>query len=250
MLDVHPPHAPTHTWKDFFIHIATIVIGLIIAVGLEQAVEALHNRHLREDLREQLDEQNTFDRKYVQTDIKLAEAYLDWATTESTALRTSRPAAPLHLSRLPLGEFLFPDTGVWLSAKDNGRTGLLLPIEQVWYSDLYRMEQRSFAPGIGALDRLHAALSALDQVLLDDGIAGPDLDLGGFTAGQRTDCAKALTLVLESSRNLERELVVYDAANGFLFRDHNRWDDNYDYLQIREQDYAAHPRSGYIFAPK
>ncbi len=34
MLDVHPPHAPTHTWKDFFIHIATIVIGLIIAVGL------------------------------------------------------------------------------------------------------------------------------------------------------------------------------------------------------------------------
>jgi hypothetical protein len=46
MLDVHPPHAPTHTWKDFFIHIATIVVGLIIAVGLEQSVEALH--HLRE----------------------------------------------------------------------------------------------------------------------------------------------------------------------------------------------------------
>jgi hypothetical protein len=34
MLDVHPPHNPTHTWRDFFIHIATIVIGLIIAVGL------------------------------------------------------------------------------------------------------------------------------------------------------------------------------------------------------------------------
>ena len=22
MLDVHLPHAPAHTWKDFFIHIA------------------------------------------------------------------------------------------------------------------------------------------------------------------------------------------------------------------------------------
>jgi hypothetical protein len=45
MLDVHPPHAPTHTWKDFFIHIATIVIGLLIAVGLEQTIEYFHHRH-------------------------------------------------------------------------------------------------------------------------------------------------------------------------------------------------------------
>jgi len=35
MLDVHPPHASTHTWRDFFIHIATICIGLLIAVDLE-----------------------------------------------------------------------------------------------------------------------------------------------------------------------------------------------------------------------
>jgi hypothetical protein len=37
MLDVHVPH-PTHTWKDFFIHIATIVGDLLIAVGVEQLV--------------------------------------------------------------------------------------------------------------------------------------------------------------------------------------------------------------------
>ena len=42
MLDVHPPHNPTHTWRDFFIHIATIVIGLLIAIGLEQSVEAFY----------------------------------------------------------------------------------------------------------------------------------------------------------------------------------------------------------------
>jgi hypothetical protein len=44
MLDVHPPHRPTHTCKDFFIHIAIIVVGLLIAVGIEQTVEAIH-RH-------------------------------------------------------------------------------------------------------------------------------------------------------------------------------------------------------------
>jgi hypothetical protein len=31
VLDVHMPHA-THTWKDFLIHIATISVGLLIAV--------------------------------------------------------------------------------------------------------------------------------------------------------------------------------------------------------------------------
>jgi hypothetical protein len=56
MLDVHPPHRPTHTWKDFFIHIATIAVGLLIAIGLEQTVEYLHHRHQLHDLHNQLHE--------------------------------------------------------------------------------------------------------------------------------------------------------------------------------------------------
>jgi hypothetical protein len=54
MLEVHPPHAPTHTWPDFFIHIATIVLGLLIAIGLEQSVEAIHHRHQRNELTEHM----------------------------------------------------------------------------------------------------------------------------------------------------------------------------------------------------
>ena len=57
MLDVHPPHSPTHTWKDFFIHIATIVVGLLIAVGLEQTVEVIHHHHQRDEARERLVEE-------------------------------------------------------------------------------------------------------------------------------------------------------------------------------------------------
>lgn len=52
MLDVHPPQHPAHTWTDFFIHIATIVIGLLIAIGLEQTVEYLHHRHEARHARE------------------------------------------------------------------------------------------------------------------------------------------------------------------------------------------------------
>jgi hypothetical protein len=54
MLEVHAPHEPIHTWKSFFIHIATIVIGLLIAVGLEQTVEIFHHRHRVAEAREAL----------------------------------------------------------------------------------------------------------------------------------------------------------------------------------------------------
>jgi hypothetical protein len=54
MLDVHPPHSPTHTWKDFFIHVGTICVGLLIAVGLEQTVEAIHHHREVAETREAL----------------------------------------------------------------------------------------------------------------------------------------------------------------------------------------------------
>ncbi len=64
-MEVHAPEHPIHTWRDFFIHIATITIGLLIAIGLEAAVEALHHRHLRAETRQNLraeikDNQQTF----------------------------------------------------------------------------------------------------------------------------------------------------------------------------------------------
>src|SRR5271154_5179676 len=49
VLDVHMPHA-THTWKDFWIHLGTIAAGLLIAISLEQSVEALHRLHQRHEL--------------------------------------------------------------------------------------------------------------------------------------------------------------------------------------------------------
>jgi len=54
MLDVHTPHETTRTWKDFFIHVAIITIGLLIAIGLEQTVELVHHRHLNQQLEQQM----------------------------------------------------------------------------------------------------------------------------------------------------------------------------------------------------
>jgi hypothetical protein len=54
MLDIHDAHHAASTWKEFFIHIATIVLGLLIAVGLEQGVEYIHHRRELADARKEL----------------------------------------------------------------------------------------------------------------------------------------------------------------------------------------------------
>jgi hypothetical protein len=57
MLDVHAPHDAVRTWKDFFIHIAAIAVGLLIAIGLEQTVEYFHHRHQVAEMRRSLAEE-------------------------------------------------------------------------------------------------------------------------------------------------------------------------------------------------
>src|ERR1700739_558991 len=52
--EVHPSHPAIRTWRDFFVHITTIVIGLLIAIGLEQSVEYIHHRHQLQEARREL----------------------------------------------------------------------------------------------------------------------------------------------------------------------------------------------------
>lgn len=54
MLDVHPPHEPVHGWRDFLVHLATITVGLLIALGLEATAEWIHHRHEVAETREAL----------------------------------------------------------------------------------------------------------------------------------------------------------------------------------------------------
>jgi hypothetical protein len=63
LLDVHPIHAPVRAWRDFFVHIATIVVGLCIAVGIQQTVELIHNHYQLAELRRalQLERQHNYE---------------------------------------------------------------------------------------------------------------------------------------------------------------------------------------------
>jgi hypothetical protein len=63
MLDVHPAHHAASTWRDFIVHIATIVLGLLIAIGLEQTVERIHRHYELRETREALEQERKANEK-------------------------------------------------------------------------------------------------------------------------------------------------------------------------------------------
>ena len=145
MLDVHPAHHAATTWRDFFIHIATIVIGLLIAVALEQTVELIHHRLQRHQLQEDLHNEAEQNLQVIDRDLKMQnlEPWFDLAMHDQAVLKAT-PASP-HQDKIQItlppppclpgsvgtAEFRYfaPSQAVWTTAKE-GALVALLPVEQ------------------------------------------------------------------------------------------------------------------------
>ena len=135
MLDVHPPHSPTHTWKDFFIHIATITVGLLIAIGLEQTVEAIHHHHQREFLEEQMLHEAEGNLKVLKPQIEYSEQQIDSllarekaledAPADGAGVKVTFPTNSRSIPDVPI--LISPSRGTWTVAKAAGTIALLDP---------------------------------------------------------------------------------------------------------------------------
>jgi len=144
MIDVHAPHEALHTWKGFFIHIATIVVGLFIAVALEQCVEALRDHRevaaLREDLRGE-SQQTLLDARRAE----IAQIYeLEWLRRRVLQVRTAifkhKPLEPREPYDAPV--FASPDIPIWRSAKASNRISLLTKGEMNAYGEVEYVQRK------------------------------------------------------------------------------------------------------------
>jgi len=133
MLDVHPPHEAAHTWKDFFIHIATICVGLLIAIGLEQTVEVLHHRHERHLLTEEMQSEARKNAGYLR--IYLHDELQDarWLHEAAQIIKTAAPVDGKVTFTFPARPSQVPHAtasrSVWSVARASGKVALL-PEEQ------------------------------------------------------------------------------------------------------------------------
>jgi hypothetical protein len=146
MLEVHPPHHAASTWRDFLIHMATIVLGLLIAIGLEQAVEALHRNHERRALEQDMRAESERNLPILRQDLDQGLASEAWWHHILDALRDGVSAGGFVTATLPARPAMVmtiaPSRAVWTVARANGKVALLREETAEIYSRLdYEAEQ-------------------------------------------------------------------------------------------------------------
>jgi hypothetical protein len=176
MLDVHAPHTGIQTWRGFFIHIATITIGLLIAIALEQFVEHLHHLHQRHQLQHDLLEEAKRNRDILALDLGL-ESQGAWfrevlAATKSisgngqTAITLPvTPCIPGTLGSNGMdaavrSNYFAPSDAVWVTARDAGLI-IHLPVED---ARMYARLAHNYSLQAAARDRFADACERIDSL--------------------------------------------------------------------------------------
>jgi hypothetical protein len=127
MLDVHPPHEAAHTWKDFFIHVGTICVGLLIAVSLEQTIEYFHHRHQLHHFEEALRKESRQNLDKTDNDVALLRDVIRAEEANRASLLAAMATGshtPVRFVDLPLSAsgsgrvWTAPTDAVWSGARD------------------------------------------------------------------------------------------------------------------------------------
>ena len=195
MLEPHSPHQAVHTWKDVFIHIAIIAVGLLIAIGLEQTVEFFHHRHQRHVLLGAI-------RRECEDNVQILTTHLDvnipnmlWYRRVLAEVRSApvvggnvEIVVPAKDPAAPQRVMFAPERDVAPAARAAGELSLLTEEEAQAFSVLdFQAEEDQ-----KEVDLIRAASARLARWELETGqkvVAGGTLRL---TADQRKDLAEAL----------------------------------------------------------
>ena len=139
-MDVHPPHEPIHSKRDFFLHLFTITIGLLIALSLEGLVEYAHHRHLVREARENIRREVELNHEAAQEDLKIVQQNFDQQKANIDAIhRLMAGGKQLHVSVRNDFDFNSLNESAWHTARETGALGYMPYDEVQRYSDLYML---------------------------------------------------------------------------------------------------------------
>lgn len=140
-MDVHPPHHPIHSIKEFMIHLLAITIGLLIALGLEATVEWVHHRHLARDARENIYQEfrvNQHDVLRQLNALPAEEKRLDEILALVDGVENGHPEKPI-------GDFQWTSIllrdSAWDTAASTGALAFMPYGEVKQYSQLYAVQK-------------------------------------------------------------------------------------------------------------
>jgi hypothetical protein len=161
MLDVHSPHGAAHSWKEFWIHLGTISLGLLIAIGLEQGVETIHRLQERHRLEADLQLEAKKNLILMDIDNQYFDATRPWLIQLRSKVDAMRESVgKLKFDYLPAPKtrgLWWPDAPYWNTAKESAEVGLL-PRDEAGMYDLVYAEQGVMK------ERLYGYANTLDEM--------------------------------------------------------------------------------------
>ena len=215
MIDVHAPHEPVLNWRDFFIHLITITIGLLIALSLEGCVEWQQHRHLVRDAEASLQaevQNNAKDMQSTLDDLHKQQVVLkqDVVVLKEIA-RTHKEPKNGHID-VTFRIHGFEDVG-WKTAQSTGALSYMPYNRAEEYSDIYGQQDALY---------LSEQQAARDTILA----LGPFLNMTDSDPDLTPEQAEAIQAKIEA---LQGQLLLVNSFMGGLDREYKKF-------------LAAHPR--------
>jgi hypothetical protein len=160
-LDIHPPHA-IRTWRDIFVNLAIITVGLFVALMLEGLVNWMHHRHLVSEARANI-------RQEIVNNTRLADA--DLVELKENEVRLTKNLAQLEEIRSThewnkrsldynLNWQGFSDSA-WKSARDTGALSFMAYKEVQDLADVYGLQDIANTAAVGLFEEQPKALAPL-----------------------------------------------------------------------------------------
>jgi hypothetical protein len=214
VLDVHPPNEPVHGWRDFFIHLATITIGLLIALSLEGCVEWRHHRQMVHEAQAGLQIEIEANHREVQHALDHVRGEQVLLTQDVAMLKKIIASPRVPNQETPMIRFNLPsfDDVSWESAKSTGALSYM-PYERVHlYSDIYdEQNEVDIAEHQAARDAVLSLAPFVNLEHVAPRLTAEDAPL----VKQRIEILQAQLYVLESLiQELDKKYKKFLAAPG------------------------------------
>ena len=220
MLDIHAPHDAVHTWKGFVIHIATIVVGLFIAVGLEQTVEFFHHQHQSKQLEEQLHEVFESNLQLFAFDLKELTSFRAYLAELRAAIIARRqgqssPAAPATNDTRITTFARFPSLAPYEVAKQTGTIALLSGGRIRLYNrldlqhDLLATARESWFDGLADMQAFQERfVDSTGSLALGEAVTTPDL--GTLSPAELSEYQTVIAAVMKKTDLFVARLHLFD----------------------------------------
>jgi hypothetical protein len=204
-MEVHPPMGAIHGWRDFFVHLTIITVGLLIALGLEGMVEWGQHKRLVHRAEADLRLELQTNRVALERDTKVLDDADRLADKDLRVLLAYRAHRPPGEELRFYWEWDNLGSAAWDTARDTGAIALMNYEKARQYSEIYALQSRVNLQAGAYIRDVYRSFAPLEGGRKPSDLQASELD-GMISSVQQTmvDLKMLRDLIEGLSRQFER----------------------------------------------